>query len=204
MAAILRVRARWSGYPGSPGFTVMHFRDFGTGDGGGVDPDQGQAEVAGAKVRTFFEAIKTMLPSAVTVGVEPVIDMIEDTTGELVDSFSTAGYAPTVGGNAGSFSSAVGAVVNWRTNGIRNGRRVRGRTFLVPLAGGILTTQGSIAPSSVATIQTAADALAVSTGTPDLGVYARPTAVGATDGAWFVTRSATVPVLSAVLRSRRD
>lgn len=204
MTSILRVKARWSGFSGAPGYTVMHFRDFATGDGSGTEPSADQALDAAARVNTFFADIAGLLPATVSVVIEPEVEMLEDTDGKLVTAFS-AGNLPVVNGLGGEFySGPTGAVVNWRTGAVRNGRRVRGRTFLVPLHTGAFNETGQLGPNSTATLQAAANTLAASTGTPDLGVYARPSLPGATDGLWSAVTSATVPRLAAVLRSRRD
>lgn len=200
----MRVKARWSGFSGGPGYTVLHFRDFDGPDGGEGSVNDGSVNGALDKAYLFFDALRPQLPAEVRIQVEAEVDIIEDSNGELVRS--VAGTTPLLvaGSGAGSYSAAVGAVVNWRTGGVRNGRRVRGRSFLVPLAGGAFGTNGALVPSVQALIQTAADTLASSTGTPDLFVYARPSNAAAVDGRAFAVTSASVPSLGAVLRSRRD
>lgn len=204
MVAILRVKARWAGFSGAPGFTVLHFRDFATGEGGGTDPDSAQAVAAATRVRSFFDAIKANLPAAATVTIEPEVEMLEDTTGELMDTFPAGTQAVVTGTNSAAFAGPIGAVINWKTGSVRNGRRIRGRSFIVPMALGMFTTGGIVTPAAQTTLQTAANALVDNTSTPDLGVYARPSAPLATDGRWVLATSATVPTLAAVLRSRRD
>ena len=204
MVNILRVRSDWTGFVGAPGYTVMHFRDFNTGTGGGTDGDAAQALAAATRVRTFFDAVKAFLPTSVRVSVSPEVDLLEDTTGELVNSFTIASPTAVQGTGTGGYAGPQGAVINWRTAGIRNGRRIRGRTFLVPCVSSIFGVDGQIVAGSRATLVTAAAALADNAGTPDLGVYARPSGPGATDGKWSVVTASTVPSLAAVLRSRRD
>lgn len=204
MPLLYRVRSRWAGFNGAPGYSVMHFRDFNTPDpgaGGGTIED---ASAAVARARSFFGGIAALLPDDVSIEPEQEVDVIEDTTGALVNSLQSTNGGTVDGTATGSYSAASGAVVNWRTGGIRNGRRIRGRTFLVPLAGSAYSTTGSLLPSSQTTIATAASQLAASTGTPDLFVYARPTGPGASDGTSSVVTGSSVPTLAAVLRSRRD
>lgn len=212
MASILRVKLRWSGYQGGPGFSVFHFRDS---DGGGDFSSQAQAAVA--RVDTFKNAIREHLPQAVSLQVESDVEEIEETNGELVAAHNTV-PAGSVLGNASSthnFAAAVGAVINWRTGGVRNGRRVRGKTFLVPLNGSAFATDGTLAASTVTSLNAAGTALINATGSPDLGVYARPTPVKDAqgnpipgefneDGIWHLATSVSVPDMGAVLRSRRD
>lgn len=199
---MLRATAEWSGFVGSPGYTNLYFRDF-TGSG---NPDLTQAQAASDRVRTFFDAIKAQLPTTVTITMRADVDVVEDTTGTMTDSFGTTPLAPVVGtaSVAGGYSGATGAVVTLRTSSFRNGRRIRGRFFIVPLGGTIYGPDGTLSNTPLGTMRTAATALADQTGTPDLGVWARPTAPGASDGEWAVCTSATIPDLAAVLRSRRD
>lgn len=197
----MRVTTRWDGFTGAPGFTVMHFRDFDTE--GAVT--QAQVQSAHGRVSTFFGAVRTGLPSTARLLVRPEVEIIEDSTGELLDVVAVTGTnVPIAGSSAVNMAGPAGAVINWRTNGIRNGRRIRGRTFLVPLTSAVYQPDGTLDNAFVTTLQNAANALVDRAGTPDLGVYARPSGPGATDGRWVVATSATVPDMVAVLRSRRD
>jgi hypothetical protein len=201
MAELLRIKAAWAGFPGAPGYSVFHMRDFeGSGD------VNGQALEGAEKVRAFFEAIKLWLAPGVTVTSSGEVEIIEDTTGQLVDvaSIATPGIVTSTASSTDRYAAAVGAVVTWRTGSVRNGRRIRGRTFLVPLAGNSYDNNGTLHADSRAAITTAATTLRATGTSPDLGVYARPTAPGATDGEWAVTTSFSVPDMGAVLRSRRD
>lgn len=204
MTSLLRVKTRWSGFVGSPGYTVMHFRDFGTDPESSTAQTTENAAAAVARVRTFFSALATVLPSSVTVVPESEVDVIEHTNGELVESYAVTAGAPIVGTATNNFSAPVGAVVNWRTGTIRNGRRLRGRTFLVPLSTTAFGTSGILNPGANTTIGNAALALAGGTTGPRLFVYGRPSNADATDGAFGIVTSSNVPTMSAVLRSRRD
>lgn len=204
MVNIMRVTAEWTGFPGGPGFSVFHMRDFGSGTGPGADPTLESVNGAMARIRQLFIAFAPLLAPPVSVQVRPVVDILEDTTGTLVDSLSGTPVTPVLSSATGNYSAPAGAVINWRTNGIRNGRRIRGRTFLVPLAGSSFDGNGSLSTSAQTTIQNAANVLVDTAGTPDLGVYARPSSPLASDGQWVLASSATVPDMAALLTSRRD
>lgn len=204
MTEILRVRSEWTGFNGAPGYTNLFFRDFTTDGPGGDTGTVANASAAVDRVRGFWGALSALLPDDVTITPDSNVDLLEDTTGELIDSFTSTSGGAVLGTDTGGYQSAGGASITWRTGGIRNGRRIVGRTFLVPLAGSIFNTTGQLIPSVQAQIQTAANALLNPSGTPDLGVYARPSAPGATDGLWTVARAASVPSRGSVLRSRRD
>jgi hypothetical protein len=204
MAPIFRVKLNWTGFPGAPGLSVFHFRDFDTEAGAGISVAGAQAAVD--RIDTFITAIRTYVPQGVMLRTEPEVEVIEEADGKLQDMFTTTPAAGQQGAmsTANGFAAPVGAVINWRTSGVRNGRRIRGRTFLVPLGSGSYQADGTLAAAAQAGITTAAQALIATAGSPDLGVYARPTGPGASDGNWVVATSTNVPDMAAVLRSRRD
>lgn len=192
---LLRVKARWTGFSGAPGYSIFHFNAF---DDGSTTESQNAANA----VRSFFFAINGLLPQAVTVTVDSSVDVLDENSGTLTNIVGVAPPPAVVGMNTGSFSAPTGAVVHWTTGGVRNGRRVRGKTFLVPLAVVIYQNDGTLNTGNVATITTAAQALIDDANTA-LVVYGRPTA-GATDGVAHVVTGMRVPDMAAVLRSRRD
>jgi hypothetical protein len=201
MASLLRVKIRWSGYQGGPGYSILHFRDFTSNVG-----SEGQVAGAVAKTDAFINAVRFAVPPAVTLQTVSDVEELEDTTGELTNVYQATVAAATAGqaSSAVGFAAAVGAVVNWRTGGVRNGRRVRGKTFLVPLSSASFENNGTLATATMNGLNTAATALINPVGDGDFGVYARPSAPGATDGQWFVATAHNIPDMGAVLRSRRD
>lgn len=201
MASILRVRAQWSGFQGAPGFNLFHFGAF---DSEGFVAADSQSAVD--RTRTFFNSIANSLPSQVSITVLGDVDVLEPGSGSLQEVHSVTAPAVVTGTaiSTAAFASAVGAVIGWRTNQVRNGRRIRGRSFMVPLTSGAFETNGTLNSSHITSIGAAASTLRTSTGNAHLGVWARPTAPGATDGEWAIASAHTVPDMGAVLRSRRD
>jgi len=204
MPSILRVKAKWTGFSGAPGYSVFHLRDFGTGGPTETEPSATEAAAAATRVRAFFTAIGGLLPPVALVNLEPEVDLIDVATGNLIDSMPTGSGAGTSGSGTASYVASAGAVVNWRTGAVRNGRRLRGRTFLVPLSTAAFSTGGGLTGTAASTLRTAANNLASNTGSPDLCVYGRPSGPGAADGVIAMVTSANVPDFAAVLRSRRD
>lgn len=201
MAEILRVKARWGGFTGAPGYSVFHFRDFeGNGD------QNGFAQGAADRTRSFFDGFRVWLAPNVTIQVLGEVEVVEETNGQIVDVVGVTQPAVVTSGASviDRYAAAVGAVVTWRTSVVRNGRRVKGRTFIVPLKGDAYGSDGTLHTDFLGAINPAAAALHADAGSPDLGVYARPTAPGANDGAWYQVSSHSIPDISAVLRSRRD
>ena len=185
--SIQRSRVVWSNFPGAPGYSNFYWNE--------AVPS---AEVASLK--SFFEAIKTLIAGGAVLTYPSSVDVIDETTGNITSSTPITQQTPTTATGSGAFSGASGAVVHWITDGFVGGRRVRGRTFLVPLTGGSFDTNGSILTSALTTLQTAASALVTAT-TPAMSVWRRPTAF--TAGSVHTVSSAVVPDLAAVLRSRR-
>lgn len=201
MTGMLRVKTKWTGFSGAPGYTNFYFRDFAAGN----EPTLAQAQGAVTRTADFWANVTGRLPAVVSLQVQGDVEVIEETTGEMTTIHNVTAPAPKVGTNATStFSGPTGAVINWRTAGVRNGRRVRGRTFIVPIATSCYQSDGTLDPTHHTALGTAAATLTDAAGTPDLGVWARPSAAGASDGVWYAVQTATVPDLAAVLRSRRD
>lgn len=201
MAKILRVKARWSGFQGAPGYSIFHFSDF--ADDTYVTAD---ATAVTAKVRAFYNVWPNFLPNIVKVDVLPDVEVIEATDGSLVDVL-TATTPATVTGTAGaaiSFAAAVGAVVTWRTTQVRNGRRIKGRTFLVPLANNGFAADGTLDTGFITALTGAATTLRTVDANPQLTVYGRPSGPAATDGVSALVVGHSIPDMGAVLRSRRD
>ena len=199
MSHIMRVTAAWTGFAGAPGYSNFFFKDTSN-----AEPEAADAAGVSNSVSFFLEAIKGLLPPAVKIGLQTDVAVLDDQTGQMVDVLSNGGFSNTTGTAAsGPYSAASGVVVTWRTAGIRNGRRVRGRTFLVPTANTAYEADGSLAAGAMTTIQTAANALLVPASNRWLGVWSRPSAPGASDGVWYPGMTATIPDRVAVLRSRR-
>lgn len=199
MPEVLKVKTTWSGFVGSPGYTNLYFSEF-VGEG----YDQSIADGAVAKTRAFWDGIKSTLPTTVTLTVDPVVEIVQSDTGNLVGFFNVAPPATVVGTASGNYAAVAGACISWGTNGVRNGRRVRGRTFIVPLAGMAYDVNGSLGSAYLGVLQTAANTLIGVSGTGDLAVWSRPSGPGASDGVSYTVESARINDKTAFLKSRRD
>lgn len=176
----------WTGFSGAPGYSVFY-----------ATPDMG---ISG-DIKTFFTAIDDYIPSGVNIQCPTSGDRLDEATGQLLETWS-GGVGGTVQGQvAGNYASPAGICVNWLTNGVVNGRRVRGRTFIVPTAANIFAADGTLADNHLAVFQAAADAL-VASAAGDLLVWHRP--VGGAGGSAHAIVAARVSDKVSVLRSRRD
>lgn len=194
-----RATLTWTGFTGSPGYTNLHF----------LDPDpisQAGLDETALRLHNFFDALEPFLPGSVRINLPTVLEEIDSATGELVTDHPFEPGTVITGTGLTNFSAASGLCINWNTVGIINGRRIRGRTFIVPLASGAYQSDGTIVDATRTTVQTAANVYADAG--PGLGIdgaiWHRPTTPGGTDGAAAGITSASVGDRVAVLKSRRD
>lgn len=192
--AIHRITTVWSGFQGAPGYSNFFF----TGDGGG-----GEATESRERVRGFFNGIRSLLPVGVQYTVQGEAAVIDQVSGSITGYIMVEPEPVTGGGTqVGGYSAATGAVVTWNTAGVVNGRRVRGRTFVVPLGGSTYQNDGTLLPATISTLQEGADALVGTGFDSGFGVWSRPGTSGG--GTFWEVTGFRVPDMSAVLRSRRD
>lgn len=148
-----------------------------------------------------FTAAQPVVPGGVSIVVPTTGDVIDAATGDLTGVWSAPGDGGTVAGTTTAFAAAgVGACVTWETEGIVNSRRVRGRTFWVPMPAGYYEADGTI-------MQTALDELnefGASLVASGLTVWHRPTTSGGSDGSSHDATSYRVRDRVAFLSSRRD
>lgn len=197
---IYKVTAAWTGFNGAPGYSNFYWGDPSEFEGNVPI----SASDAANEISFFLEGIKSLLPNNVRVTIQSDVPVLEPETGKLQMATTGGNFGPTIGtGGAGAYAAPVGAVVNYRTNGVRNGRRVRGRTFLVPLANTANEADGTLSSAALSTLQTASNNLLTPATARQLVVFARPTTKGGTDGNWFPVQSARISDRVAVLRSRR-
>lgn len=193
--AVYRVKVRWSGFSGAPGYTNLHF-DAPT------EPTQAGAQAVYQAAFQFTVDITSALPSAVSLTTEGGVEVVDQTTNELITILQATQGATQKGLNTGGFSSATGACIVWETGEVKNGRRVRGRTFVVPLAATYYDLDGTLNNGVLTDLQSAATALAG--GGFSFGVLSRPSSQGAGDGSFHTVSSGRITDKTAVLRSRRD
>lgn len=186
MTSLSRVRVDWTGFVGGPGVSTFYCTDPAA-----LLPD----------LRTFFEALKTTISDNVLIEYENAGDIIESTTGVLTGAWSTSVVSNTTCTNGEPYNAAGGLVVNWLTDVILAGRRLRGKTFVVPIGGGgAFDSNGQIDGGVRATVDAAAAALIASAG--GLEIWKRPK--GGTGGGHGAVTAGVTSSKAAVLRSRRD
>lgn len=191
---VLEYRVGWNVGGSNPGVTVFHGRPS------GVISDQDAAEELALRARTFFDGIKALVINSMTWTFPGEVTEYNTTTGVLEDVHTFAAPANVVGTGTGNWTAPAGARIEWRTDAIVAGRRLRGRTFLVPLTVANFDATGTLAAASITTLTTEAaefyDASVLSDCNPC--VWSR------THGILADITSHIVPDEVSVLRSRRD
>lgn len=194
MANLKRCSVAWQGWPGAPGVSQFYLDDTG-----------GQAQVDA--IRAFFNSMVGLLPTGLTISVPNSGDTVDESTGKLTGTWSVPTLPVTVtGAAAGAYAGNAGAVCHWLTQSVTRNRRIRGRTYLVPLVAAY-DAAGSLAPSPQSTI-TNAGATLVASAAGLIHVWVRPvyqkaTGVMIRGGMSAPITSSRVPDLAVSLRSRR-
>ena len=181
----------WSGMSGAPGYSVFHFQ----GTAGPSD-----AAALSGLVRAMFDSMKTFLPNDVTIAFPGEATTHSD-DGTLTGAVAVTPIpANVVGSDTGTFSAPSGLRVQWDTGVIVGGRRLRGRTFIVPLAGLAYENNGTIQPTVITNYTGYAQTLVNASTTAGF-----PLAVWSQVGSVVhPVTTATIPDQATVLRSRRD
>jgi hypothetical protein len=184
-----QITAQWQGIPGAPGWTRLRFEG---------EANSSDATVLAGRVRSFFSSINSYLPATARISFPAVAQTFDD-FGVLSGEVALSPQPATISGvGSGAYAGPSGVVVNWLTGVVADGRKLTGRTYLVPLTG-CFDTDGTISSAAMSSILAAAQALAA--GTPQLAVVQRRN--GAYTGRFTIT-GAAIPDRACVLRSRRD
>lgn len=164
MPDVSRVTAVWTGFPGAPGVSKFSFLPLTT---------DAARNAAGAAVRSFFFGIQTLLPNGVNIAVQPTVDDVDVITGKLTNtgSMSSVPTAVVSTTTAAPYAAGSGCVITWLGSGVFAGRRIKGRTFIVPIVGGF-ESNGSLVNTTVSLVQSTGDALIAATGA-DLAIWSR-------------------------------
>ena len=198
-----RVRINWTGFPGGPGISTL----YGT-----------ESTAAPASSSNCLTDISNQVPMDVSWNIPSSGDTIDPITGLITGGWSGGTPTPGTGGGTGVYAAPVGCMIKWSTGQVRSGRRVKGRTFLVPLVGTAFDTAGNVEPGAIGTIADGAAAL-VTALAPNFFVWQRPRKASnawtdvhgllhpakvARVGESIAITSSSVPTKAVVLRSRRD
>lgn len=194
MANIQRIRVAISGLVGGPGVATFYAPEADT--------------TAVAALSTFYAAVKNLHAQNTSFQIPGSGDTIDESNGHIVGLWTqSGGSVQTSASGANPYGAGVGARVRWLTGGIVHFRRVTGTTFLVPLNGASLDTDGTVLDSTVTTLSTAAGNLVTGAALriwspPVTAAEATPT-VPERSGTSFEVQGHTVPQMITWLRSRK-
>lgn len=182
-------RAIWDVPGGGTGYSVLHFTTAGNSTA---------AQLIADHARIFFNDLSSLLPDDVDITFDPeVLDLSE--AGVLISVWPVTPPSAVAGSSTAVYSRAAGGRVDWATDQIVSGRRLSGRTYVVPLKSDAFTTTGELASGTVTTLSAAAATFIGNTsGNRPLRVFSR------THGVSAVVTDASVPLAGAILRGRRD
>lgn len=193
---MMKIVAVWSGWAGGPGYSSFYT---------GASGDGAQLTTAANKVKNFFAGITLAIPTGITISIQPTALSVNEGDGSINDEVPiTTVPANVVGAGSANFSAPSGACVIWRTGGFVGGRRLRGKTFLVPLSGGVYDTDGTIIANRLTELRSVATTFATPGGAAatDFVVWHRP--VAGAGGSSSPIISASVADRAAILSSRRS
>lgn len=150
--------------------------------------------------RAFWFALSALMPTPMSITVPNEGEVIDDNTGEATGLWTADTSATFAGGVAGSYAKGVGARIVWQTLGLTGGRRVRGSTYVVPLASNKYDTDGTLTTAARDAIVDAAGDLRAALGTR-LVILTRKT--DEHSGTSHEVTDHNVPDTPSWLRSRR-
>lgn len=176
------IRVTWTGINGMPGVSTFY--------------REGDVTSFTPKLTTFFGSIANYVPSGITWSVPSSGVVIDSATGLAKASWIGPVQTPVTSSATGGYAGPGGAVIQYETGLFLEGRRLRGKTFVVPINGTNFGTNGQLTSGCITALTNAATTM--STGAAGLSVYSRMhKVVGAVTSAKCLTKV-------GVLRTRRD
>lgn len=186
--AIQRLRVEWSGTSvEGAGVTTFY-----------ADADGTMAIQVGAG--GFFDEVLDLLPPGTTITIPAGGDVLDESTGTITGAWGGGSSTVKTQSLPQAYAAGVGARVVWETGGIRNGRRVKGSTFVLPLGNTCYENDGSLTAATITALDAACAAMLAQVPT-QMRVWSRPTAT--LPGVAHPVLGYSVPDKVSWLRSRR-
>jgi hypothetical protein len=154
-----------------------------------------------AAIRAAYQGLAPFLPTGLSIAFPNTGDRFEDTTGNLTGFWSAAAVGNVVGSAPAATAAGAGACAAWSTGAVVRTRRLRGRTFLVPLATNAYDTDGTLVAGAMTVLSAWVTAMLAS---GPLFVWSRPTTDPVAPGTSSGVQSGRVKDKVAFLSSRRD
>lgn len=182
-------RALWNTPGGGTGYSVIHALNCTTAE---------EAQTFSTATSQFFTDLEDLFPDEVQVGYDSEV-IVMTSAGLLIDVFPVTPASPMTGTQVSVYNRAAGVRIDWGTDEIVAGRRLTGRTYLVPAAAGAYDSNGLVNSSTITAVTSAANTYRLALG--DLGglcVWSR------THEQTAPVTNVSVPAKGAILRGRRD
>lgn len=189
------VKLRTSGFPGGPGWTTFYF----DGDDGPILVNQFRW------VREYAQAVAGLFPAEWNAVVQTEGRLLLTATGALqattiIPDDGTANVVVGLQAAGGFGPGPAGMCIAMTSAGVNRGRKVRGRTFLVPVSPNVYQADGTITDQVLNGFRPGIQA--IFTDGRKVGVWSRPRlGVG---GAFFLVSATSIKDKAAILTSRRD
>lgn len=196
---MLRVRANLTGASTGGGVSTMYFNAP-----GGESTTTAQA--ASDQFRALWVALGPYVPTALTITMDSVVEVVTEATGQVTDELAVTPGAVITGTGAGAYAAGVGARLRWRTNGFRNGRRKVGTTYVVPTVSSAYETNGTLVSGMLTAFVTAGNAFLTNADAAGVDpiIYSRPNDALALAGDYDSITSVTAPDQVSWLTTRRS
>jgi hypothetical protein len=200
MTSIYRVTAVWNGFQGAPGYSKFSFVDLTTDTA---------RNAAGAAVRSFFNTLSAHMLSSWSIQVQSEVQEYDMQTGQFMGAVNMTTTPTAMPGTATSqnWANGTGFVIGWRTGNVWNGRRLQGRTFIVPAVASF-DTDGTVGSSTITDGANAANVLL--SATVDFGIWGKMMSEASPgnpshqiNGQFSSATAGSVKDMVAQLRSRR-
>lgn len=195
---IAQLQVTWKGLTGLPGYSFFYVRS---------------TAASIAPLPTFFSAISQFFPVPLTWEINPFWKFIDEANGQLTGG-GGGGPMPTIAATgATAYAPQSGVQVKWDTGEYHDGRRVKGRTYLVPTVNTQWAAGGVAVQTMCNTINAAADVMRTQF-TGNLVIWHRPifekdangkpTDVVKRAGLAAAVQTVTTPTKAVTLNRRRD
>lgn len=189
---VFQYRPEWTGFSGAPGVSVFNARLSGAALSTG--PQQLADDIA-----TYYIGMSGQLPDDVTIRFPSEVIEMDTTTGVMTAIHAINPPASVSGTQAGPYAAPCGARVDWNTDAVVAGKRLRGRTYWVPITSAAYEADGTITTAFRDLLVLGGNNLVASLeNIGSLAVWSR------THGILADVTSVSAPDRVAVLRSRRD
>lgn len=152
-------------------------------------------------IRTAYQGLAPFLPTGLNIAFPNTGDRFTDTTGDLSGFWTASAVGNVVGSAPAAAAAGVGACASWSTGAVVGTRRLRGRTFLVPLATNAYDTDGTLVSGALTVLNAWGTAMLAS---GPLFVWSRPRNEAGDNGTSSGVQSFRVKDKVAFLSSRRD